>query len=393
MNKRIPDNKDDQVDIPSAYDSNNMPQTSMQTVESESLVFDQIRQAVTYLRDKLRDTPLESPQASADIVFERLRTHATQEEIDHLFKLLLAKEANQAGLFPKKRKDVNALSENFSTGGYPYKHRYPLNSYENELYDLQVELLKFQEWVKRTGQKVIVIFEGRDAAGKGGTIRRFTENLNPRGARVVALSKPTEAEQGQWYFQRYVANLPNPGEIVFFDRSWYNRAVVEPVMGFCTQAQTNVFLSEVADFERSLIRSGTHIIKFWLSISKDEQQRRFRGRQENPLKRWKLSPVDIASMGKWDEYSIAIERMFHMSDTADTPWTVIRNEDKRRGRLNAIRVLLQSIEYDGRDLKKVGAIDPLIVGRAGNLIPGAYVNSCSKSSALRFGFTHGNSNK
>lgn len=393
MNKRIPDNKDDQVDIPSAYDCNNMPQTSMQTVESESLVFDQIRQAVTYLRDKLRDTPLESPQASADIVFERLRTHATQEEIDHLFKLLLAKEANQAGLFPKKRKDVNALSENFSTGGYPYKHRYPLNSYENELYDLQVELLKFQEWVKRTGQKVIVIFEGRDAAGKGGTIRRFTENLNPRGARVVALSKPTEAEQGQWYFQRYVANLPNPGEIVFFDRSWYNRAVVEPVMGFCTQAQTNVFLSEVADFERSLIRSGTHIIKFWLSISKDEQQRRFRGRQENPLKRWKLSPVDIASMGKWDEYSIAIERMFHMSDTADTPWTVIRNEDKRRGRLNAIRVLLQSIEYDGRDLKKVGAIDPLIVGRAGNLIPGAYVNSGSKSSALRFGFTNGNSNK
>lgn len=393
MNKRIPDNKDDQVDIPSAYDCNNMPQTSMQTVESESLVFDQIRQAVTYLRDKLRDTPLESPQASADIVFERLRTHATQEEIDHLFKLLLAKEANQAGLFPKKRKDVNALSENFSTGGYPYKHRYPLNSYENELYDLQVELLKFQEWVKRTGQKVIVIFEGRDAAGKGGTIRRFTENLNPRGARVVALSKPTEAEQGQWYFQRYVANLPNPGEIVFFDRSWYNRAVVEPVMGFCTQSQTNVFLSEVADFERSLIRSGTHIIKFWLSISKDEQQRRFRGRQDNPLKRWKLSPVDIASMGKWDEYSIAIERMFHMSDTADTPWTVIRNEDKRRGRLNAIRVLLQSIEYDGRDLKKVGAIDPLIVGRAGNLIPGAYVNQGAKSSALRFGFTHGNSNK
>ncbi len=393
MNKRIQDNKDDQVDIPSAYDSNNMPQTSMQTVESESLVFDQIRQAVTYLRDKLRDTPLESPQASADIVFERLRTHATQEEIDHLFKLLLAKEANQAGLFPKKRKDVNALSENFSTGGYPYKHRYPLNSYENELYDLQVELLKFQDWVKRTGQKVIVIFEGRDAAGKGGTIRRFTENLNPRGARVVALSKPTEAEQGQWYFQRYVANLPNPGEIVFFDRSWYNRAVVEPVMGFCTQAQTNVFLSEVADFERSLIRSGTHIIKFWLSISKDEQQRRFRGRQDNPLKRWKLSPVDIASMGKWDEYSIAIERMFHMSDTADTPWTVIRNEDKRRGRLNAIRVLLQLIEYDGRDLKKVGAIDPLIVGRAGNLIPGAYLNSDSKSSAMRFGFTHGNTNK
>ncbi len=383
MTKRIQDNKDDESDVPATFDANHIPQTSIQSVESESLVFDHIRQAVTYLRDKLRETPLESPEASAAMVFERLRTerlrtHATQEEIDHLFKLLLAKEANQAGLFPKKRKDVNALSENFSTGGYPYKHRYPLTSYENELYDLQVELLKFQEWVKRTGQKVIVIFEGRDAAGKGGTIRRFTENLNPRGARVVALTKPTEAEQGQWYFQRYVfegrdaagkggtirrftenlnprgarvvaltkpteaeqgqwyfqryvANLPNPGEIVFFDRSWYNRAVVEPVMGFCTQAQTNAFLSEVADFERSLIRGGTHIVKFWLSISQEEQQRRFRGRQENPLKRWKLSPVDIASMEKWDEYSIAIERMFHMSDTADTPWTVIRNEDKRRG--------------------------------------------------------------
>lgn len=373
MTKRIQDNKDDESDVPAKFDANHIPQTSIQSVESESLVFDHIRQAVTYLRDKLRETPLESPEASAAMVFERLRTHATQEEIDHLFKLLLAKEANQAGLFPKKRKDVNALSENFSTGGYPYKHRYPLTSYENELYDLQVELLKFQEWVKRTGQKVIVIFEGRDAAGKGGTIRRFTENLNPRGARVVALTKPTEAEQGQWYFQRYVANLPNPGEIVFFDRSWYNRAVVEPVMGFCTQAQTNAFLSEVADFERSLIRGGTHIVKFWLSISQEEQQRRFRGRQENPLKRWKLSPVDIASMEKWDEYSIAIERMFHMSDTADTPWTVIRNEDKRRGRLNAIRVLLQSVDYDGRDLKKVGAIDPLIVGRAGILIPGSLV--------------------
>ena len=376
------DDAPDAPDVPVRFDANHMPQTAMQTLESESLVFDHVRQAVTYLRDNLRDTPLESPMASADIVFNRLQEKVSPEDRDRLFRLLLAKEANQSGLFPKKSKDVNALSDNFSAGGYPYKNRYPLSAYENELYDLQVELLKLQEWVKRTGQKVIVIFEGRDAAGKGGTIRRFTENLNPRGARVVALSKPTEAEQGQWYFQRYVAHLPNPGEIVFFDRSWYNRAVVEPVMGFCSQAQTNAFLSEVSDFERSLIRGGIHIVKFWLAISQEEQQRRFKARQENPLKYWKLSPVDIASMEKWDDYSIAIERMFHMSDTADTPWTVIRNEDKRRGRLNAIRVLLQSVDYEGRDLKKVGAIDPLIVGRAGILIPGNGV-----SQHLRFDMT------
>ena len=334
-------------------------------------------QVVTYLRDKLRDTPLVSPEESAAEVFKMLNRDLTQTERDALFKLLLVKEAHQAGLFPKKPIDMNALSDKLREGAYPYKNRYPNKLYEKELYDLQVELLKLQDWVKRTNSKIIVLFEGRDAAGKGGTIRRFTENLNPRGARTVALSKPTENEAGQWYFQRYCAHLPNPGEICFFDRSWYNRAVVEPVMGFCTPEQTEIFLNEVTGFEQSLIRGGTHIIKFWLAVSQDEQRRRFRERRENPLKRWKLSPVDIASMDRWDDYSKAVRRMFQMTDTAETPWTVIRNEDKRRGRLNAIRVLLQSIPYDNRDMKKVGNIDPLIVGRAGSLF-------ASNGDPLRF---------
>lgn len=349
-------------------------------VESRHVVphaFDSMTQVVTYLRDKLRDTPLVSPEESADEVLSILNRDLTQTERDALFKLLLVKEAHQAGLFPRKPADMNALSDKFREGAYPYKNHYPNKLYEKELFDLQVELLKLQDWVKRTHAKIIVIFEGRDAAGKGGTIRRFTENLNPRGARIVALSKPTENEAGQWYFQRYCAHLPNPGEICFFDRSWYNRAVVEPVMGFCTPEQSEIFLNEVTGFEQSLIRGGTHIIKFWLDVSQEEQRRRFRERRENPLKRWKLSPVDIASMDRWDDYSKAVRRMFQMTDTAETPWTVIRNEDKRRGRLNAIRVLLQSIPYDNRDMKKVGAIDPLIVGRAGSLF-------ASNGDALHF---------
>ncbi len=184
----------------------------------------------------------------------------------------------------------------------------------------------------------------------------------------MALSKPTEAEARQWYFQRYAAQLPNPGEICFFDRSWYNRGVVEPVMGFCTPEQTKLFLSEVAGFERSLVNSGIILVKFWLSISREEQLRRFRDRQTNPLKRWKLSPVDIASIDKWDDYSKAMQAMFLASDTPFAPWTVIRNEDKRRGRLNAIRTLLRLVDYDGRNLEHVGSVDPLIVGRSEMLV-------------------------
>ena len=364
MSKKHNKDLDQEVAEPTpVHASTTVGRTALETVEDQHHVFDTTRQAITFLRDKLREARRETPEdAAADVL-----ANFPEDQRDNLFKALLAKEANQAGLFPKKRGNINELSEDFTSGGYPYKNRYPLGLYEKELYDLQVELLKLQEWVKRTGQKIVVIFEGRDAAGKGGTIRRFTENLNPRGARIVALSKPTEAEAGQWYFQRYAARLPNPGEICFFDRSWYNRAVVEPVMGFCTKEQSENFLLEVSEFERMLQRGGTIIIKFWLNISQEEQRKRFKERRVNPLKRWKLSPVDIASMEKWDDYSLAIERMFHATDTTDTPWTVIRNEDKRRGRLNAIRVLLQSVDYEGRDLKNVGPIDPLIVGRGGML--------------------------
>lgn len=281
----------------------------------------------------------------------------------------MKRSSSRSGTFKKKLAAVYELSDGYALGDYPYRNRYPAKLYEKELYELQVELLKLQEWVKQQKLRVVVIFEGRDTAGKGGTIRRFVENLNPRGARVVALAKPTEAEAGQWYFQRYVAQLPNPGEMCFFDRSWYNRAVVEPVMGFCTREETTRFLQEVSFFERSLVRSGIILVKFWLSISKEEQLRRFKERQINPLKRWKLSPVDIASIDKWDDYTAAMQAMFRASDSMDAPWTVIRNEDKRRGRLNAIRVLLQSVAYEGRNMLHVGQIDPLIVGRAAMLLP------------------------
>lgn len=265
----------------------------------------------------------------------------------------------------RRREDDSKKLPDFGHGEsgstYPYKRRYPKKRYESELVDLQVELLKLQEWVKAKGARVVVIFEGRDTAGKGGTILRFVENINPRGSRVVALNKPTPEEAKQWYFQRYAAHLPNPGEICFFDRSWYNRAVVEPVMGFCTPEQSATFLSEVAYFERSLVNSGIILVKFWLSISQKEQLRRFRERRNNPLKRWKLSPVDLASVEKWDDYTRAMHAMFEASDTVDAPWTVIRNEDKRRGRLNAIRCLLSRIDYDGKSKERLGEVDPSIV--------------------------------
>lgn len=328
-------------------------------------VFDSPKQAFNYIENRFSDINASSPEAAAATLFQSL----SQEDRNKLFEAMLVKEAADSGPFKRKKADLYELADGYAHGAYPYRNRYPLKLYEKELYDLHVELLKLQEWVKTNKKRIVVVFEGRDTAGKGGTIRRFVENLNPRGARIVALAKPTEAEAGQWYFQRYAAQLPNPGEICFFDRSWYNRAVVEPVMGFCTQEQTDNFLLEVSDFEKSIVRSGIILVKFWLSISQEEQLRRFKERQINPLKRWKLSPVDLASIDKWADYTVAMEKMFRASDTAEAPWTVIRNEDKRRGRLNAIRVLLQSVEYEGRNLEHVGPIDPLIVGRAGMLFP------------------------
>lgn len=257
-----------------------------------------------------------------------------------------------------------ALAKDWRDGGYPYQNLLSRKSYEKQKYRLQVELLKLQAWVKETGQRVVILFEGRDAAGKGGTIRRFMEHLNPRGARVVALEKPSEVERGQWYFQRYVTQLPTAGEIVLFDRSWYNRAGVERVMGFCNNDEYLEFMRQAPDFERNLTRCGIHVIKFWFSVSRSEQRRRFKEREMHPLKQWKLSPIDLASLDKWDDYTKAKEAMFFHTDTADSPWTVIKSDCKKRARLNAMRYVLHKLPYANKDLDAIGSLDPLLVGRA-----------------------------
>ena len=256
------------------------------------------------------------------------------------------------------------LVEHWRSGVYPYRNLMSRKTYEAQKYHLQVELLKLQAWIKETGQRVVILFEGRDAAGKGGTIKRFMEHLNPRGARVVALEKPTPVEQGQWYFQRYVQHLPTRGEIVMFDRSWYNRAGVERVMSFCTGDELAEFLRQAPEFERNLTRSGVHLIKFWFSVSREEQRRRFREREKHPLKHWKLSPIDVASLDKWDDYTEAKKAMFVHTDTVEAPWTVIKSDCKKRARLNAIRYVLHKLPYAGKDVATIGPLDPLLVGRA-----------------------------
>ncbi len=256
------------------------------------------------------------------------------------------------------------LSDDWRTGGYPYKNLMTRKNYEKQKYRLQVELLKLQRWVKESGQRVVILFEGRDAAGKGGTIKRFMEHLNPRGARVIALEKPSETERGQWYFQRYIQHLPSAGEIVLFDRSWYNRAGVERVMGFCTPDEYSEFMRQVPEFERNLVRSGIHVIKFWFSVSRNEQRRRFKEREAHPLKQWKLSPIDLASLDKWDDYTKGKEAMFFYTDTADAPWTVVKSDCKKRARLNALRYVLHKLPYTNKSLDLIGPIDPLLVGRA-----------------------------
>ncbi len=261
------------------------------------------------------------------------------------------------------------LAHDWRSGAYPYKNLMSRKRYERQKYRLQVELLKLQAWVKETGQRVIILFEGRDAAGKGGAIKRYMEHLNPRGARVVALEKPSEIERGQWYFQRYIQHLPTRGEIVMFDRSWYNRSGVERVMGFCNQREYDEFLRQAPEFERQLVRSGVHLFKFWFSVSRAEQRRRFKEREAHPLKQWKLSPIDKASLDKWDDYTRAKEAMFVATDTSDAPWTVIKSDCKKRARLNAMRYVLSRLDYTRKDLSTIGAVDPLIVGRP-SLVPG-----------------------
>lgn len=244
---------------------------------------------------------------------------------------------------------------------YPYDRRMKKKKYEKLLRKLQIELLKMQNWVRDKNERIVILFEGRDAAGKGGTIKRFTEHLNPRGARVAALPKPTEDERGQWYVQRYISHLPTQGQIVFFDRSWYNRAGVEPVMGFCTPAEYSLFLRSVPEFERALIEDGIRLFKFWFAVGREEQKHRFESRRKDPLKQWKLSPMDVESMKRFEMYSLARDRMFFMTHTPSAPWHVIRSDDKRRARINAIRVLLGEVPYKGRNEEVVAAPDPKLV--------------------------------
>jgi polyphosphate kinase 2 len=322
-------------------------------------------------RPVLKGVPLE------ELVTEEAQAAADEQKADAIRSLLEgtapadavrvlgAVLRQQSDLSKLSRHDADReLSENWKDGGYPYKNLLSRKSYEHQKFGLQVELLKLQAWVKDAGERVIVLFEGRDAAGKGGTIRRFMEHLNPRGARVVALGTPSGVEKSQWYFQRYVQHLPAAGEIVLFDRSWYNRAGVERVMGFCTRKEYDEFMRQAPEFERMLVRQGIHLVKFWFSVSRHEQHRRFKERENHPLKQWKLSPVDKESLHKWEEYTRAKEAMFLHTDTADAPWTVIKSDCKKRARLNAMRYLLHVLPYAKKDPDRIGPVDTLLVGRA-----------------------------
>lgn len=245
---------------------------------------------------------------------------------------------------------------------YPHSERMGRKRYDKEMERLQIELVKLQAWARDSGTRIAVIFEGRDAAGKGGTIGRFRENLNPRNAHVVALSKPTETEAGQWYFQRYIKHLPTKGEMVFFDRSWYNRGVVEQVFGFCTTAEREHFFTQVEPFEQMLVDEGIHLFKFWLNVGRAEQLRRMLARESDPLKQWKLSMIDVNGLAKWEDYSAAISETLTRSHNAIAPWTIIRSDDKRRARLNAIRTVLHAFDYVQKDEKAIGVLDPDICG-------------------------------
>jgi polyphosphate kinase 2 len=266
------------------------------------------------------------------------------------------------------RHSPEAIRHAFESGEYPYATKMRTSDYELHLLDLQTELLKVQAWVKQSGERIIMIFEGRDAAGKGGTIKRFTEHLNPRGAKVVALEKPSDREKSQWYFQRYITHLPSAGEILFFDRSWYNRAGVERVMNFCTPNEYLEFMRECPEIERMLVRSGIRLYKYWFSVTQEEQRRRFASREHDPLKQWKLSPIDKASLDKWDAYTEAKEAMFFYTDTADAPWTIVKSDDKKRARLNCMQHFLSTLDYPGKDRSVVRGPDALIVGSSAHVI-------------------------
>ena len=327
-----------------------------------------VRQATLGKQDAqgaaLRDIVRRAGTAGASETIEALKAIVAGASPDDLAALRHALFESEAVRGQRHEDPDMVLARNWREGGYPYKNLMSRKNYEAQKYKLQVELLKLQAWVKETGQRVLILFEGRDAAGKGGTIKRFMEHLNPRGARVVALEKPSEVERGQWYFQRYAQHLPTRGEIVMFDRSWYNRAGVERVMGFCTNEEYIEFMRQAPEFERHLVHSGVHVFKFWFSVSREEQRRRFKERHSHPLKQWKLSPIDLASLDKWGDYTRAKEGVFFHTDTADAPWTVIKSDCKKRARLSAMRYVLHHLDYANKDLDTIGPLDPLIVGRA-----------------------------
>jgi polyphosphate kinase 2 len=274
------------------------------------------------------------------------------------------KRAKLAGL----RHSPDAIRHAFETGEYPYATKLPNRDYLERMVRLQAELLKAQNWIKESGERIVVLFEGRDAAGKGGTIKRFMEHLNPRGARVVALEKPTDREKTQWYFQRYIEHLPSAGEMVFFDRSWYNRAGVERVMGFCSANDYLEFMRQCPELERMLVRSGIRLYKYWFSVTQEEQRRRFKARETDPLKQWKLSPIDRASLDKWDDYTEAKEAMFFYTDTADAPWIIVKSDCKKRARLNSMEHFLSTLDYPNKDRRVVNGPDPLLVGSSAHVI-------------------------
>ncbi|WP_199536086.1 polyphosphate kinase 2 [Dyella solisilvae] len=342
-----------------------LPSRDAWAMEQRS-VGDAIASAQSKMADSTQEVLVQSAAQGTDTLFDSVKTilgGLSPDDAARFRSLVLEGDPSLRNGGSQRHPDEE-LAPGWRKGEYPYRQKMSRRNYERQKYRLQVELLKLQAWVRETGQRVVILFEGRDAAGKGGAIKRFMEHLNPRGARVVALEKPTEAERGQWYFQRYIQHLPTSGEIVLFDRSWYNRAGVEHVMGFCTQKEYEDFMRQVPEFERHLANSGIHLFKFWFSVSQAEQRRRFSERKLHPLKQWKLSPVDLASLDKWDAYTRAKEAMFAHTDTADSPWIVIRSDCKKRARLNAMRYVLNRLSYANRDAQSVGLADPLIVGRA-----------------------------
>jgi polyphosphate kinase 2 len=307
-----------------------------------------------------QDSLLLLPEAGQTLPLEVLRALAPpggEEEVSHL-RVDVDDEGEPVLLRPDGS-TIDTWRE-----GYPYPERMTRHEYERTKRLLQIELLKLQYWIKDSGERLVILFEGRDAAGKGGTIKRFTEHLNPRGARVVALEKPSERESSQWYFQRYVAHLPAAGEFVMFDRSWYNRAGVERVMGFATQAEYDEFIVQAPQLERMLVDDGIHLVKFWFSVSQAEQRTRFLIRQLDPVRQWKLSPMDIESMDRWEAYTEAKEAMLASTDTDWAPWTVVKSNDKKRARLEAMRHVLSQVDYAQKDPEVVGTPDPLVVGPA-----------------------------